>query len=224
MIFRSLFGGSPAKNRPPDESLPVLHSFVDVSVSLRAARSVSVEEVGPKSIAVGEVIGRVGERGVFVYQNQAGKFRFGANVTEVKGGWTYFEMPARVESMTGGGAQKRTSVRMDTLVSGLWRMAPGGKGIGEFMKGNIRDISRGGCALITDRQCKAGQMLEVKMNLRANAAPLTVLGEVMRFEQIPTSGKFSHGLRFHGLRPEEDHVIRQFINQKLTELRNRGLA
>jgi c-di-GMP-binding flagellar brake protein YcgR len=103
-------------------------------------------------------------------------------------------------------------------------MAPGGMGVGEFMKGSIRDISRGGCAIIVDRQCKVGQWLEVKMTLRADSPPVTVLGEIVRCEQIPTSGKFSHGLRFHGVSAEEDRTILDFINRRQAELRSRGLA
>jgi hypothetical protein len=223
MIFKSLFKGN-GKNAIPQEKLPVLHSFVDVAVMGRAMRSVSVEEVGPKYIVVGEVVGRAGERAVFIYQNPMGKFRFGATVAEAKDGMTYFAMPQKVDSLGGGGSQKRSSVRLDTLVPGLWRMAPGGMGVGEFMKGSLRDISRGGCALIMDRQCKVGQWLELKLSLRSDAPPLTVLGEIMRWEQVPTSGKFSHGLRFHGLTPDEDHAILEFISRKQAELRSRGLA
>ena len=223
MIFKSLFRGHD-KRAVPEEKLPVLHSFVDVSVTGRAMRSVSVEEVGPKHIVVGDIIGRPGERGAFIYQNPMGKFRFAATISEVKEGRTRFEMPAKVESLAGGGSQKRSSVRLDTLMQGLWRMAPGGHGVGEFMKGSIRDISRGGCALIMDRQCKTGQWLEVKITLRSDAPPLSVLGEIMRVEQVPTSGKFSHGLRFHGVTPHEDHAILEFINRRQAELRNRGLA
>lgn len=222
-MFKSLFKGS-AKKTVPEEKLPVLHSFVDVTVSGRASRSVSVEEVGPERIAVGDIVGRKGERGVFVYQTSLGKFRFAASVVDVRDGMTSFEMPERIESLGGGGAQKRSSVRLDTLLSGHWRMAPGGKGVGEFVKGSIRDISRGGCALIMDRQCKVGQTIEVKMALNSNAPPLTVLGEVMRVEQVPTSGKYSHGLRFHGLTPIEDRTILEFINRRTAELRSRGLA
>ncbi len=222
MIFKTLFKSG--KRSIPEEKLPVLHSFVDVSVTGRSIRSVSVEEIGPKYIAVGTILGRVGERGAFIYQNPMGKFRFGATISEVKEGRTYFEMPEKVESLAGGGSQKRSSVRLDTLVQGLWRMAPGGQGVGEFMKGSIRDISRGGCALIMDRQCKLGQYLEVKIVLRRDLPPLTVLGEVMRCEQVPTSGKFSHGLRFHGVTPDEDHAILEFINRRQAELRSRGLA
>ncbi|HET9029902.1 MAG TPA: PilZ domain-containing protein [Candidatus Aquilonibacter sp.] len=222
MIFKSLFRGS-AKKSVPEEKLPPLHSFVDVTVAGRASRSVSVEEVGPERIAVGDTVGRKGERGTFVYHNAAGKFRFAASIVEVRDGMTCFEMPERIETL-GGGAQKRSSVRLDTLLSGHWRMAPGGKGVGEFTKGSIRDISRGGCALIMDRQCKVGQTIEVKMTLNSSAPPLTVLGEVMRVEQVPTSGKHSHGLRFHGLTPVEDRTILDFINRRTAELRSRGLA
>lgn len=222
MIFKSLFKGS-VKKSVAEDKLPVLHSFVDVTVAGRASRSVSVEAVGPEFISVGDTVGRKGERAVFVYQTANGKFRFAANVTDVRDGVTSFEMPQKIETL-GGGAQKRSSVRLDTLLTGQWRMAPGGKGVGEFMKGSIRDISRGGCALITDRQCKKGQTLEVKVTLNSNAPPLTALGEVMRVEQVPTSGKHSHGLRFHGLTPAEDNAIRDFINRKTAELRNRGLA
>jgi c-di-GMP-binding flagellar brake protein YcgR len=218
-----LFGASAKKTTLPEEKLPQLHSFVDVAVGGRAARSVSVEAVSAEHIAVGDVVGRKGERGVFVYQTSQGKFRFASTVSDAREGLTYFDPPSRIETIAGG-AQKRSSVRIDTLLNGQWRMAPGGKGVGEFMKGSIRDISRGGCAIITDRQCKVGQTLEVKMTLNASAPPVIVLGEIMRVEQIPTSGKFSHGLRFHGITPIEDHAILDYINRRTAELRNRGLA
>lgn len=223
MILKSLFGRSANSKAIPAEHLPALHSFVDITVTGRPARSVSVEELTPKEIVVGDVLGRAGERGAFVYQNTMGRFRFGAAILEVKDGMTRFQLPARVEAL-GGGAQKRASVRMDVLVSGSWRLAPDRQGTGDFMRASIRDISRGGCSLIIDRQCKGGQTLEVRLNLRADAPPLAVIGEVMRVEQIPTSGKFSHGLRFSGITPAEDRAILEFINRKQADLRNRGLA
>lgn len=223
MILKSLFGRNGAGKAIRQEQLPALHSFVDVAISGRPARSVSVEEITPKEIIVGDVLGRAGERGAFIYQTAMGRFRFGAAILAVKDGMTHFQMPARVESL-GGGMQKRASVRMDVLVSGSWRLAPDRQGTGDFMRASIRDISRGGCSLIIDRQCKTGQLLEVRLNLRADAVPLNVIGEVMRVEQIPTSGKFSHGLRFSGVTPAEDRAILEFINRKQADLRNRGLA
>lgn len=223
MLFKTFFKRGAKTQGVPEEQLPVQHSFVDVIVMGRSSRSVSVEEAGPNEIIVGDVVGRAGERAAFVYQNPAGKFRFATTVTQVKDGMTYFRMPERIESI-GGGAQKRSSVRMDVLISGHWRLATDGKGVGEFLKGSIRDISRGGCALIADRPCKAGQLLEIRLNLRGDAPPLTVLAEVMRFQTIPTSGKFSHGLRFQGLTPDEDRAILEFINRRQADLRSRGLA
>jgi hypothetical protein len=222
VLFKSLF--RPAKKRIPEDKLPALHSFVDVTVTGRSMRSVSVESIGEDGILVGDAVGRTGERAAFIYQNANGKFRFGATIAEVKDGMTRFALPDRIEAVGTAGSQKRSSVRMDVLLSGQYRLAPSGMGVGEFQKASIRDISRGGCALILDRQCKVGQMLEVRMTLKSDAPPMTVLGEVMRSEQIPTSGKFSHGVRFHGLTPAEGQAILDFINRKQTELRNRGLA
>ena len=92
------------------------------------------------------------------------------------------------------------------------------------MRATIRDISRGGCALNTDRALKLGTQIEVKLALSERGAPITLLAEVMRHQEIKSSGKHSHGLRFHGVRPEEDHAIIDFINRKQAELRSRGLA
>jgi len=223
VTLRSIFGARAKRSRIPEEQLPVLHSFVDVTVPGRKARSAAVEEVTPRVIVLGDACGRVGERASIVYETPAGRFRLAAPIVGLRGGMTVFAVPARVDTLAGG-AQKRSTVRMDVLVAGSWRFAPSGRAVGDFRRGNIRDISRGGCALIMDRQCKLGQMLEVQLFLRQSEAPLTVLAEVMRCEPIPTSGKFSHGLRFHGLRPEEDQAILEFINNKLADLRNRGLA
>jgi c-di-GMP-binding flagellar brake protein YcgR len=120
--------------------------------------------------------------------------------------------------------QKRQNVRLDAIVNGEWRFAPGGIGTGEFGKATIRDISRGGCSLILDRELKPRTGVEVRMRLRPEGEALTLLGEVMRHEKIPTSGKYSHGLRFHGIRPAEDQAIIDFINRRQADLRSRGLV
>ena len=224
MMLRSLFRGNNDKRaRIPEEQLPVLHSFVDVTVPGRKARSVAVEEITSRAIVLGDVLGRVGERASVVYETPAGRFRFASAIVGLRSGMTVFQAPSRVQTLAGG-TQKRSAVRIDVLIPGGWRLAPSGQGVGDFRRGNVRDVSRGGCALIMDRQCKLGQMLEVQLFLRQGEAPLTALGEVMRCEQIPASGKFSHGVRFHALRAEEDHAIMEFINNKLADLRNRGLA
>jgi len=226
MIFKAIFGGS--SSRVPATKLPSVHAFVDVAVAGRPVRSVSVEAVDGKGIVTRDVLGRAGEPAIFVYSNEHGKYRFGTRIVRAKDGETEFEPPKRVDTVGtsggGGGAQKRASVRLDAIVPGQWRFAPQGKGIGDFVRANIRDISRGGCSLIVDRHIKGGTTLEVRLQLRSDRPVLAVLGEVMRTEPIAGTGRFSHGLRFHGVTPEEDHAILDFINRKQTELRNRGLA
>ena len=223
MILKGLFG---ARTPVTSANLPQLNSFVEVIVGGRSARSVSVESIGPKGIVTSETLGRVGEAALIVYTTPNGRFRAQTKIVAATGGTTTFETPKKVDTPGGAGEgmQKRQNVRLDTLVSGHWRLAPGGKGVGEFARGTIRDISRGGCSLITERAVKQGQMVEVRMSLRPDGHPITLLGEVVRYQEIRSSGRHSHGLRFHGVHPEEDQAIVEFINRKQAELRSRGLA
>lgn len=221
-MLKSLF--SKSANVPPAK-LPQLHSFVDVIAGGRPARSVTVESVGAKGIITKDVLGKAGEVAVIVYQAQAGRFRAQTKISSVTAATTLFELPKKVALIGAAtGAQKRQSVRLDAIVAGHWRSAPNGIGTGEWMKCTIRDISRGGCSLIIDRALKHHAHVEVKMQLKGEIAPVTLLGQVMRHETIPTSGKHSHGLRFHGVRPAEDQAIVEFINRRQADLRNRGLA
>ncbi|MDE2483193.1 MAG: PilZ domain-containing protein [bacterium] len=221
-MFKSLFGGKSAGHQP--SKLPQLNSFVEVSVGGRAMRSVTVEAVSAKGIVTREALGSVGEAAVLVYTTPSGRFRAASKIAAVSGSTTQFDPPKRI-SLIGAavGAQKRQSVRLDALVSGGWRFAPGGIGTGEFARATIRDISRGGCSLILDRPLKLHTKVEVQLQLRSDAS-LTLLGEVMRHETIKASGKHSHGLRFQGMRPEEDQAIVEFINKRQADLRSRGLA
>ena len=226
-MLKSLFSRGPSI---PASKLPNANAFVDVVVAGRASRSVSVDAVTPKGIVVRGAIGRSGESAVMLYDSGHGRLRAATKIIGATGDRTTMALPSRVTSASsspsggGGGAQKRQTVRLDALVPGTWRFAPGGKGTGEFVKANIRDISRGGCSLILDRELKRGTSVEVQLRLREGGAPLVLLGEVMRQERIASSGRFSHGLRFHGIRPEEDHAIVEFINRRQAELRSRGLA
>ncbi|MBV8154004.1 MAG: PilZ domain-containing protein [Candidatus Eremiobacteraeota bacterium] len=221
-MLKSLFGSRPAFT---PAKLPQRNSSVDVIVGGRPARTVTVDECSEKGIVTREVVGRAGEPAVFVYAAPAGRFRLQTKISGVRGNNTYFDPPKRVELVgAASSAQKRSSVRLDALVNGAWRFAPNGKGTGEYTRATIQDISRGGCALNTDRELRAGTLVEVKLNLREGKPPLILLGEVMRHHEIRTSGKHSHGLRFHGVRPEEDNAIIEFINRKQSELRSRGLA
>lgn len=222
-MLRSLFSKSAGI---PPAKLPQLHSFVDVIAGGRPARSVTVESVTLKGIVTNEVLGKPGEVAVIVYHAAAGRFRAQTKIASVAATSTTYEMPKKVTLIgaAGGGAQKRQSVRLDALVSGQWRFAPNGMGTGEWVKCTFRDISRGGCSLIIDRPLKKNAQVEVKLNLKSSAQPVTLLGEVMRHDVIAASGKHSHGLRFHGIRPAEDQAIVEFINRRQADLRSRGLA
>jgi hypothetical protein len=221
-MFKTIFGGKPTI---PAGKLPQPNTFVDVVVGGRQSRSVTVEAVSARGVVTREVLGRAGEAAVIIYTTSAGRFRAATKVLGVSATSTQFDFPKRVELVGAAtGSQKRSSVRLDTLVPGHWRFAPGGKGHGEFVKATVRDISRGGCSLIVDRPIKAGSTVEVRIPLKNDSAPVTLLGEVVRHQEIKASGKHSHGLRFHGVTPEEDHAIVDFINRKQAELRNRGLA
>jgi PilZ domain len=221
-MLKALFSKTPGI---PLSKLPQLHSFVDVIAGGRPARQVTVESVGPKGIVMRETLGKTGEIAVIVYQSPAGRFRAQTKILATGNATTTFDMPRKV-SLIGAatGAQKRQSVRLDAIVSGQWRFAPGGVGIGEWSKCTVRDISRGGCSLIIDRGMKNHTQVEVKMQLRPDGEDLVLLGEVMRHEVIKASGKHSHGLRFQGVRPAEDQAIVEFINRRQADLRSRGLA
>jgi hypothetical protein len=221
-MFKTLFGAKPSI---PAGKLPQPHSFVDVVVGGRQARSVTVESVGPRGIVTRDVLGRAGEAAVILYSTSAGRYRAATKILAASANSTHFDTPKRIELVGAtSGSQKRSSVRLDTLVPGHWRFAPSGKGSGEFHRATVRDISRGGCSLIVDRPLKGGTTVEVRIALKPDVPPVILLGEVVRHQEIKASGKHSHGLRFHGVTPEEDHAIVDFINRKQAELRNRGLA
>lgn len=221
-MFKSLFGRG--ADVDPNK-LPQLNSFIDALVGGRPARQAAVEAVSVKGVKTSGVLGRSGETAILVYTTPTGRYRMETKVTVVSSSSTQFEASRRV-SLIGANSdgQKRQSVRLDALVSGEWRFAPRGIGTGEFAKATIRDISRGGCSLILDRELKLQTAVEVRMKLRPEGEPLTLLGEVMRHEKIQTSGKYSHGLRFQGIRPGEDQAIIDFINRRQADLRSRGLA
>ncbi len=223
-MFKSLFRGKSAV--VPASKLPQAHSLIDVIVDGRSARQVMVDEVDAKGVVTKECLGRVGETAVLVYGAIAGRFRAETKIVSTTAQTTRFEIPRSTRLVGAATApQKRSSMRMDTLAPGQWRFAPSGVGTGEFLRGTIRDISRGGCSLICERQLKLGTAVEVRIALRSGTSePVTLLAEVMRHEHIAQSGKHSHGLRFQGIRPEEDQAIVEYINRKQADLRNRGLA
>ncbi len=93
------------------------------------------------------------------------------------------------------------------------------------MRASLTDISRSGASLIVDREREDVEpCVETSFCVSTAAAPLVLLGEVMRSAGIESSKKISLGLRFDGVKPEEDRAIMEFINKRQAERRNRGLA
>lgn len=208
--------------------MPAVHAFVELSVLNGEGGQVCIDEIGPKSITVSALPSlAIGSVGVFVYANALGKFRFSAKCLGVRASQAIFALPARVEILaktSGGGAQKRSTVRIDTTLSAQWRYAPAGKGNGEFARGSVTDLSRSGASLLIDRELSKGTQVEVRFTLNSASAPLIFLGEVMRTSKIEKSGKNSLGLRFHGVSNADDRAIMEFINKRQAERRSRGLA
>jgi c-di-GMP-binding flagellar brake protein YcgR len=207
--------------------LPQVQASVEMVVPGGGPRgAVSVETMSEKAFTVDALPGlRGGQTAVFTYQNAAGKFRFSARCSAIKGHHATFALPQRVETIQLlTESHKRAAVRLDATVVGHWRYAAGGKGVGEWVRSSITDISRTGASLIVDRELRQGSYVEIRFSVSSTAAPLALLGEVMRASKIEASGKVSLGLRFHGLKAEEDRAIMEFINKRQAERRSRGLA
>ena len=210
--------------------LPAAHTFVDLALPRGIAGSVSIDAIGAKTFVTTIVHGiETGSVAVFTYTNSVGKFRFTTKCIAVKGPQAHFDLPKTIETLqkleaSGAGAQKRTNVRLDTVVPSHWRYAPGGRGSGEFMRASVTDISRTGASLICDRELSKGSQVEVRLSLNTTSQPMTILGEVMRASKIERSGKMSLGLRFLGMTLADDRTIMDFINKRQAERRSRGLA
>jgi len=207
--------------------MPALHAFVDLALpGARGTTSVCIESIDAKSFtcsAAPEL--KPGQTAIFVYSSATGKFRFGAKCSAVRGTHASFDLPKTIETLAKfGGAQQRQTVRLDATVPATWRHAHAGKGNGEFARASLTDISRSGASLIVDRELSKGTQVEVRFTLNSATAPVTLLGEVMRASKIEKSGKVSLGLKFHGVRPEDDRAIMEFINKRQAERRSRGLA
>ena len=207
--------------------LPAVNSFIDVVMIGHGPRgSVCVEALSERSLVVRALDGmRVGGTGVFSYANAAGRFRFSSKCVAVRGATAVFALPERVEALeVFTEAKQRAAVRLDATVPAQWRFAPAGRGSGDYVRGSLTDLSRSGASLIVDREMKDGTYVETRFAVSTAASPLVLLGEVMRCSPIESSKKVSLGLRFNGVKPEEDRAIMEFINKRQAERRNRGLA
>ncbi len=222
-----LLGFGPKPANPLKLKLPQVNSFIDVTMTGGGPRgSVCLESLNERNFSVGGLPGtKPGATGVFSYANPVGRFRFSAKCVALRGGTAVFAVPDRVETLqVFSGTQKRTAVRIQTTVPAQWRFAPEGKGNGDYARGSLTDISRSGASLIVDREVKKGTFVEMRFALSTAASPLVLLGEIMRSSNVETTKKIALGLRFRGVRPEDERSIMEFINKRLSERRNRGLA
>jgi c-di-GMP-binding flagellar brake protein YcgR len=226
MGFLGLFGKKPPSGKELRAMLPSLHSFVDVTVRNGPKGSVCFENAGIKTFVTSTLPGlSPGAQVNFVYQNTNGKYRFNAAVKSVDDKQATFELPSKIETIQRfGGARKRTNVRIDTTVNVQWRYGATGKIESEWQKGVLSDISRTGSSLSADREVKNGNIIELKIPLRADGDPITVRADARRVDKIEGTQKFNIGLSFHPLRPDDERVIIEFINRRQVDLRNRGLA
>jgi hypothetical protein len=217
-----LFGPKPL---PPHlkAKLPQVNAFVDLTIAGGGPRgSVCVESLNARELTVTSLRGmRAGVTGIFNYQNPAGTFRFSAKCTGLHR-TAHFAIPAKIEAVSG--AQQRSAVRIEATVQAQWRFAPNGRGSGDYVRSSLTDISRTGASLITDRDLKASTQLEIRFAVSGAATPLVIVGEVMRTARLENAARYSTGLRFHGVTPEQDRAIVEFINKRLAERRSRGLA
>ncbi len=207
--------------------LPQLNSFVQLVMTGGGPRgSVCVEAVNDRSLTVSALPGmKAGGKGVFSYQNTVGRFRFSSKCVALRGPASVFAIPERVDALEMfSGAAQRAAVRLDATVPAQWRFAPGGRGSGDYVRSSVTDVSRSGASLIVEREVKPGTYVEVRFAVGTAVAPLVLLGEVMRSSSIELSKRVSLGLRFHGVKAEEDRAIMEFINKRQADRRHRGLA
>ena len=227
MVMRALGFKSKPSGAALKAKLPAANSFVDLSVpGGRGTASVCVEQIDSKGFtctAAPDV--KPGSVAVFVYSGEGGKYRFNAKCNSIRGEHAAFDLPKSIETLAKfGGSQQRQTVRLDAVVPAHWRAAQGGQGRGEFVRASLTDISRSGASLIIGHELARGTQVEVRFTLNSEASPVTLLCEVMRTSKIGTAGKVSLGLKFHGIRPEDDRAIMEFINKRQAERRSRGLA
>ena len=223
-----MFGfGARAVSPQQKLKLPSANAFVELAITQGGPRgSVCVESLSDRDVTVGVLPGtKSGATGIFSYNNEVGRFRFSSRCTNVRADEAVFAIPERIETLqVFSGAQKRAAVRLDATVPAQWRFAPGMKGTGDYVRGSLTDVSRSGASLIVDRDVKKETYVEVRFAVSTAATPLVLLAEVMRNSPIETSKRVSLGLRFHGVKPEEDRAIMEFINKRQADRRNRGLA
>jgi hypothetical protein len=226
-VLRLLGFGPKALSPQMKVKLPPINGWIDVAMTGGGPRgTVCVEALSGREITVSALAGTApGGTAVFTYANAVGKFRFSAKCIALNGHAAVFTLPERIETLqVFSGASKRSAVRLDATLTAQWRFAPNGRGHGDYVRGSLTDLSRSGASLIVDRDVAKGSFVEARFAVSTASSPLVLLGEVMRNSPIESSKRVSLGLRFQGVKPEEDRAIMDFINKRQADRRSRGLA
>lgn len=118
-------------------------------------------------------------------------------------------------------AKRRTMPPAPILVDGEWRFKPAGKLVTSWTKTVVSDLSRTSANMTSERELKAGDVIEVRMTLDG-PNPVTLDAAIVCSEKV--AAKFKIALAFRHVNEEASHVITRFVNRRMAELRGRGLV
>jgi hypothetical protein len=226
-VFRSLkLGQRPAaaERGLPREMLPVVDSFVDVAVGDRSDRhSVPVDALDAQTFSTRLLpdLG-VGEHADFLYTTSVGRFRFTTTCCRLDETHAHFKTPTNIKTIVAFGS-KRRSLRVESTLAVQWRYAPSGVGNGDYLKGALSDVSRGGASLVVGREIKCGTQVELRLTLAALATPVIMIAQVLRSAKIASSGKYSAAVCFDSVDEAAVKAIEQFVHERQQVRRDRGV-
>jgi hypothetical protein len=162
-----------------------------------------------------------GQSGVFTYSNQFGKFMFSARLVSLSDDQAVFNLPDEIKTVSSAPVpDRRSEARIDTTINAEWRFKPVGKIVTSWSKVVISDLSRMSANMTAEREFKAQDVIEVRMNLDGSQ-PVTIDATIVRSEKAAL--KFKVALAFRHVDEESSHLITRFVNKRMTELRARGL-
>lgn len=226
-VFRSLRLGqrsAAAERGLPREMLPIVDSFVDVAVGDRTERhSVPVDTLDAQTFSTRllPALG-VGERADFLYTTAVGRFRFTTTCCRLDETHAHFKTPTNIKTIVAFGSKRRW-FRVESTMSVQWRYAPGGVGSGDYLKGALSDVSRGGASLVVGREIKCGTQVELRLALGAFVAPVILLAHVLRSGRIASSAKYSAAVCFDSIDDAAVKAIDQFVHERQKVRRDRGV-
>jgi hypothetical protein len=206
------------------DMLPSTHAFVNFVVRGNGPQGrLCFEGASLKTFRTTKIGGmQPGQDGVFTYENAIGKFTFSARLVSVTDDQAVFNLPNEVKTLARtAGPDRRSEARVDTTVNAEWRFKPVGKIVSTWSKVVISDLSRTSANMTADRDFKAQEVIEIRINLDAGQ-PMIVGAATVRSEKAGI--KYKVGLVFRHVDEESSHVITRFVNKRMTELRSRGLS